>query len=101
MTLQVARRADGGVRGGLLRLCAGQQADLPERDVYVVWGVGREAGDFYAWTPTPACYTSCILGPHVFDVWFAGKLVWESRPAWWTPPPVEDRVGTNRVNGAR
>ena len=64
---------------------------------------GEKLGTF-AWSDlsgTGDC--ACVMNPVTSNVWFAGRLVWDGRP-WSTGASgatYQDRVGTNRADGAR
>ena len=73
-----------------------------------VWREGRKTGAF-TWSDSSGTGDCpCSLLPQASDVWFAGKLIWDGRkyvgyPYNYYPSgvPSQDRVGTNRADGAR
>jgi RHS repeat-associated protein len=65
-------------------------------------GHGEDLGDYWFDDVDGygRCRDGCYLWPGASKVWFAGMLVWDGGGGT-AGAPDQDRVGTNRVNGAR
>ena len=62
---------------------------------------GEKLGVFGINNPAcPPCGSQFTFAPQGMSVWFAGKLIQDSSAAG-AQPVAQDRLGTNRVNGAR
>jgi len=76
---------------------------------WVLYGGQGEKLGVFTWGDTSGTGDCpCLLMPQTSDVWFAGKLIWDGRKYIGSPvnlypagAPYQDRVGTNRADGAR
>ncbi len=92
--------------------------DPENKPVYRLTGAGQEVLTFYgvqgeklstfglsSGCSDPTDYTTCwyyTTGQKTTSVWFGGKLIWSGTGTGYSSGPVyADKLGTNRMNGAR